>query len=72
MTPTTKTPEPAVSGDALMEAFRALRADDHVQKMPVGSSARKAAIRRVLRPIAEAYDVGHEDLAMALANEMSR
>lgn len=56
---------------AAVEAFRALRSDEEVQRLPAGSQLRKRRIRVIIEPIAQEYGVGIEDVAMKLARMMT-
>jgi hypothetical protein len=60
-----------VSCQAVVAAFRVLRADDGVQNLAPGSRARRQRIRNLLTPIAADEGMRVEDVATALAHMMS-
>lgn len=57
---------------AVMEAFQALRCDNAVERLPVGSQARRLRIRSLLEPIAAAYGMSAVDLSLLLAKALSK
>lgn len=58
--------------NAVMEAFRALRSDDRIDALPVGSDRRKAAIDGHLVAVAVAWGVSRDALANELAQAIHR
>ena len=57
--------------DALMEAIRAFRDDEHLAKTAPGSAARRERIQQIIKPIADHYDMKPGELGRAIARALS-
>ena len=57
--------------NALVEAVRTLRENPHVERLPVGSRARKMIIDEILQDIAKRWAVDRKALADEIAAALS-